>query len=253
MNASRSLEGTGRLTTYLPSRFEITFDAKAIAGSAGEAAAGGLVAFNLYSANVVSWNVVMDLKGELRQVAPARSVDAKGVVHYCGFKNYDEDTLLVVSSENYTASGHAYKWNWKNDTYTRIGGHETLFGCHDIQWSSIEGADAFWIPQAEWQCHYNTNVTLVDATDGSVMRNVNTGYDGCVADVNHAQLLKNDTAALLSLRAIDAVAKYNLQPGGGDELVWIIGGKYGQWPIHDLVNNVTYAPGEVAWAGQHNA
>ena len=39
---------------------------------------GGLVAFNLYSANVVSWNVVMDLKGELRQVAPARSAEPFG-------------------------------------------------------------------------------------------------------------------------------------------------------------------------------
>ena len=108
------------------------------------------------------------------------------------------------------------------------------------------GEDAFWTPEAEYDCSYNNNVTLWDAATGEARRTIGTGYAACTPDTNHAQLLENDTTALLSLRAINAVAKYRLSTGPGfGQQQWIIGGKYGQWPIRDLRNgkNITYTAG----------
>ena len=243
----------GRLQAWLPSKFEIDVNPAAMSGSLGAQAGGGHLTFNVYQTLNASWTIVMKLDGELEQVAPARSVEAEQMVHWCAMKNYDEDTLLLISSENHTAKGHAFRWNWRNDEYERLGGNN-LFGCHDIQWAST-GDDAFWAPAAE-VCDYNGNVSLFDAHTGTVLRTLADGFGTCVADVNHAQLLENDTHALLSLRAIDAIGKYRLSadaPDGVGERQWIIGGAHGTWPIVDLERNVTYPPGATVWSGQHNA
>lgn len=64
----------------------------------------------------------------------------------------------------------------------------------------------------------------------------------------------NDTQAFVSLREIDAIAKFNLSSNalGGSQL-WIIGGTYGTWPIIDFDRNTTFPPGTTVWKGQHNA
>ena len=105
VNASRSVEARGALLAYLPARLTIEMDAKAVAGELGDAASGGYFAFSLFYADTAAWNVVMDARGQLLTVAPVRSVDATGAAHFCALKNYDEDTLLLVSSENFTAAG----------------------------------------------------------------------------------------------------------------------------------------------------
>ena len=171
-----------------------------------------------------------------------------------GLKNFDEDQLLLIDSANYSAAGHAYKWDWRNDVYERIGGHKNVYGCHDIQWSSVEGEDAFWAPEAEVDCGYNNNVSLYDAATGAVRRTLSTGYSKCVPDTNHAQFLENDNTALLSLRAINAIAKYRLSSdgSGAGHQQWIVGGEYGTWPISDTKRGVTYPPGATVWMYQHN-
>ena len=289
-NASTAQQGD--LLKYLPSKLAIDIEPARVAGSLGAVAATGYVAFNLYSSDVASWTIIMTLTGELKQVAPARSADAEGRVHWwcvvaraavararplsaattpsppppsphtdplplarSGLKNFDEDQLLLVDSANYSAAGHAYKWDWRNDAYTRIGGRENVYGCHDIQWSSVMGEDAFWAPEAEVDCGYNNNVSLYDAATGAVRRTLSTGYSKCVPDTNHAQFLENDNTALLSLRAINAIAKYRLSSdgSGAGHQQWIVGGEYGTWPISDTKRGVTYPPGATVWSGQHNA
>ena len=72
VNASTTRAGEGRLLAYLPARLVVDLDAAAVAGAAGRAAALGYVAFSLHNGNASSWNVVLDLRGRLRQFAPAR-------------------------------------------------------------------------------------------------------------------------------------------------------------------------------------
>ena len=68
----KSTKREGALLGYLPSRLTIDLDPGLVAGALGEAAHGGFVAFNLYTGTTASWNVVMDLRGRLYQVAPSR-------------------------------------------------------------------------------------------------------------------------------------------------------------------------------------
>ena len=264
MALAQTEAGRGRLLPYLPARFTIDMDARAVAGDLGNVATEGYLTFNIYTAhfndgfNTASWNVVMDLQGKLHQFSPARSVDAVGRVHFCGLKNYDEDTLVMIQSANESAGGHAFKWNWRNDEYTRIGaggsGHGT-YGCHDIQFAhpgSAEHGEAFWAPGPNPSCAENNNVTLVEAATGKQIGGFETGFADCVADVNHAQLLEDDTSSILSLRAISAIAKYEIDKSGfGATRKWIIGGDEGNWPI--VHGDVTYPPGATVWDGQHNA
>jgi hypothetical protein len=79
-NASTAQQGD--LLKYLPSKLAIDIEPARVAGSLGAVAATGYVAFNLYSSDVASWTIIMTLTGELKQVAPARSADAEGRVHW---------------------------------------------------------------------------------------------------------------------------------------------------------------------------
>merc|ERR1719446_1583899 len=107
-------------------------------------------------------------------------------------------------------------WKWREDEYTRIGG-DKIYSAHDIQWSqSREGA--FWIPWAI-DSTSSKNAMLVDAATGAVLRTLVTAH-GTAADVNHIQLLAN------------GIAKYNLTGANSSgELLWVVGGEYGEWPI----------------------
>ena len=172
VNTSATVAGQGALQQFLPAQFEIELETGAIAGSLGDSATRGFVAFNLYYENVASWMVVMDVRGKLHQVAPACSVESEGQAHFAALKNYDEDTLLVISDQNYTGGGHAYLWRWRDDVYTRLAGH-TLLGVHDIQMaaSSRDDARRFWAPETPWPSASgavnNANVSLFDADTGA--------------------------------------------------------------------------------------
>ena len=179
----------------------------------------------------------------------------RSFAHACGLKNYDEASLLLATSINNTASGHVWRLDWRTGGATRLGADGALYGCHDVQWSA-RGGDAFWTPVSAYPAcgAQNEGVALYDAGTGATRRTVETGYEHCAADVNHAQLLADDTRALLSLRELDGVALYELDesaPAG--RRAWTIGGPYGEWPVVDAARNVTHPPGATVWKGQHNA
>lgn len=212
------------------------------------------VSFNVYYGERASWLVVMNYRGELAQVAPADSVAAEGAAHFCGLKNRDEDTLLLARETNYSGSGGIYLWDWRDDRYTRLGGHGTtgdddgatttadVFSAHDAQWSSAHG-NAFWAPEAGSAAYSSGNssqastgdhVLLVEADTGEVLRKF-WAEGGSEGDINHAQFVENDTAAVVSLRLFDGIAKYNVTGGAnGGTLRWIVGGKFGHWPIYGI-------------------
>ena len=173
-----------------------------------------------------------------------------GSLHACAFKNLDEDTLLVAMEINASASGHVFKWDWRADAYERVGG-DRIWGCHDANWAAGRD-DALWVTGSvhdECDASRNANVSLVRAADGAVLRAIASGAPGlCEADVNHAQLLDGDAAALFSLRLSHAIVKV----GADGARAWTVGGPYGEWPIEDTGRGVTYPPGATVWMYQHN-
>ena len=173
VNASATRDGRVKLLSYLPARLTIEFDERAVAGSVGRVASGGYVAFNLYVNYVASWTIVMDMKGALRQVSPGLSVNSVGVGHFSALKNKDEDTLLLVSSLNESASGYAYLWNWKSGEYRRVGGRH-VWGTHDAQWAAHGMREALWVVEAAHvlpvdHCGYDQNVSLITADTGEIL------------------------------------------------------------------------------------
>ena len=255
-------EGTTRLLRYLPASLQVSFRSDLIAGDMGEAAAGGYVAFDMYKSDATdggcgayetfaSWQVVVSLAGQLHAISPTPSEWSHTAAHVCGFKNYDEATMLVTTDQNATEEGFVYKWDWRADTYEQIGGENTRWGTHDIQWAA-DGSDRFWIGQ-HTACGTDMNISLVDAATGATSAHVQAG-DECT-DVNHAQLLEDDTVALVSEHGDDCFVKYNVS--GRDALgrtqIYRIGGAKGTWPIVDFDTSVEYPPGSVVWKGQHNA
>ena len=239
------------LLDYLPKRLTIDVDDDALRGDIGEDATGGYVAFNVYNGEAASWMVVMSTTGKLHQVSPGKSAGNVGEGHFCGFKNLDEQKMLLAAEANYTGSGHAYIWDWRKDTYERIGG-DAIYSAHDIQWA-VSRKDAFWIPWAI-DTTSSKNAMLVDARTGEVYHTLQTTY-GTAADVNHVQMLENDTLAVVSLRLANGIAKFNVTNSSskGGELLWVVGGEYGTWPIRDFDRSVLHPPGSTLWSWQHNA
>ncbi len=86
-----------------------------------------------------------------------------------------------------------------------------------------------------------------------MIRTIAAGYD-CV-DVNHAQLLENDTQALISEHGSSQIIWYNFTHHNLDKrsVVFTIGGDDGTWPIVDFDHSVQWPPGTSVWKGQHNA
>lgn len=248
---------TGSLLAYLPARLTIDYDAAAVGGSVGKEASAGFVTFSLFYGNAAAWNVVMDVKGRLYQVAPTRSVDAVDMAHFCALKNYDEETILTATTVNYTGAGAPFLWNWKEDKYERLGSHNTIVGAHDIQWAYGHDKHSFWAPgpTVAEGCVTNQNLTRINATTGAIMQNLKIPGGACDSDVNHAQLIDEDNTAFLSLRLWDALAMFDLDPEleTGGTLRWLVGGDRGTWPIVDLNGEKVFPAGTKVWEGQHNA
>lgn len=262
VNTSATVEGQGALLYYLPARLTIEFDARAIAGSLGKAAAGGYVAFNLYNGYAASWTIVMDMTGALQQISPAISSNSIGMSHFCALKNKDEETLLLVSSVNESASGAAFLWSWRTGDYKRIAGTEKIWGTHDAQWAAHGLKEALWTLQASHtlpvdHCGYNQNVTLVTVDTGEILHTLHipgTSCDATAPDVNHAQILGDDSIALVSERNWNGIAKYllNFSHENGGTLAWRLGGEQGMWPITSIDGAITYNETATVWGNQHN-
>ena len=261
VNTSKSAEGQAALLDYLPARLTIEFDAKAIAGSIGQVASGGYVAYSLYRSTTASWTIVMDMHGGIQQISPGKSVDTVGVAHFCALKNKDEDNMILVSSINSSAAGYAYLWNWRNGEYTSIGGNN-VWGTHDAQWAAHGTKEAFWVSQSSHilpgtNCGYDANLTLIEAQTGDIIQKLHIPGSACgskAPDVNHAQLFAEDSFALISERNWASIAKFNLSGDAedGGSLMWRLGGLKGQWPIVDFDGVTTYNASQTVWENQHN-
>ena len=70
-----------------------------------------------------------------------------------------------------------------------------------------------------------------------------------ITDVNHCQLIDDDTVAVLSSRQTNSIVLINASTG---ETLFTIGGEYSDVDLMDL-DGVTYGAGSSLWHGQHNA
>ena len=66
-------------------------------------------------------------------------------------------------------------------------------------------------------------------------------------DINHVQLVENETRAVISCRLTDSIINYDILQ---DRVVWTAGGENGTFTVSD--GTVTLSPGMSYWAGQHN-
>ena len=107
------------LAQYLPTFMTVELNNNLAAGSLGVPALGGHVVFNVFSDGSfpASWLIVMTVQGVLEQVVPLRVSPDMGVdaMFLGGVKNYDEDTLLLLTNKNGTGAGNLWLWQWRKD------------------------------------------------------------------------------------------------------------------------------------------
>ena len=247
------------LAQYLPTFMTVELNNNLAAGSLGVPALGGHVVFNVFSDGSfpASWLIVMTVQGVLEQVVPLRVSPDMGVdaMFLGGVKNYDEDTLLLLTNKNGTGAGNLWLWQWRKDVWTqKLGGVEV--GTHDMQMAA-SGKEAVWTIGFRGDTSANcANVTLRDFSTGTQMHLISTSegapFSSSVKlDENHIQMISNDSEAIISLRKLNAFGKYEVTETGGHQK-WMIGGEYGQWPIHDFKRGITYPPGADVWMNPHN-
>ena len=163
-------------------------------------------------------------------------------LHFCALKLRDPETFLLAGDNGTREAGAAYLWRWRDDTYTPLLGGQSA-NCHDIQWSygapGLHGA--LWMPDVA------PGVALVEynATTGAVLRKVDVNH---TLDINHAQLINGDAAAVVSSRETDSFVKLDVATGA---VLWTLGGSWGEFDVIDERGARTPA-GRSYFAGQHN-
>ena len=104
-----------------------------------------------------------------------------------------------------------------------------------------EDGGAAWFPTMDGK-----GFQLSALSDGAIIRTIEVA---AAADVNHVQLVANDSIAYVSSRLTNAIYKVDVASGANE---WICGGTHGEFEIVDYDGTV-YAAGQSLWHGQHNA
>lgn len=236
----------GEVLRYVPLRVEINISAaKRIGGDVGKAAAGGFVAFDLVnldgSGHSYSSSLLLILHYDTGKIARVYPTFAQAPqTHYCGLKLKDPRTLLLAGDLGISENGPKYLFDWRNGTLRELSDGLSS-NCHDVQWGY--SGDSIWFP--------GTAGVIIKASsiDGQIMQEIELiGTDA--ADINHVDLIENDTMVIASSRLSDAIIKAKADTG---EVNWIAGGPNGTMYMRDLAGRV-YEPGTSAlFMGQHNA
>ena len=160
----------------------------------------------------------------------------------------DPHTVLALSNVEMNETGYVYRWRWRSaDPPERV--NDVRSGTHDVQLAFGRGAR----PASYWQSN-GPAVFEADLATGAVARSYD--LEGTFT-INHAQLLREDTYALVSARTADAVVLFDVENA---TFAWIAGGDHGTLGI-----DANYTALEVVeafeggdpyaarpWAGQHN-
>ena len=252
------------LELLLPQRVTLRYDEALMANEIGrDAALDGYLAFALYmpgaptvgdddaamatttAPTYASYLVVMHWNGTLRSVLPTTSLDSGyASTHMDAIKLSSPDTILTQSNEWLEEVGFPYEWEWRKETRGARGEHLTRlskksrFSSHDVQW----GADN----ASYWQPTGSTNHTLFAKFHSNGTQIAQYLVPDC-GDMNHVQLVENETRAVVSCRLTDSIVNYNVLE---ERVEWVAGGSEGTFTI--VADGVASPPGASYWSGQHN-
>ena len=177
-------------------------------------------------------------------------------------------TLLLAADNGTQENGPYFVYDWAADTWQSLaGGREG--NCHDVQYAA--GGDGFlWMGLPTVSSTYRPledettdphvqGIMKVDAAGGGVAALCRVPG---AKDVNHAQLVENDTVAYLPSRITSSVMKARVgsdPPAPGSDSVgacaieWSLGGADGNFTLVDE-RGARHAPGtQLLWHFQHNA
>ena len=240
----------------IPQKLALRYSPRLMAAEIGGAAVGGYFAFTLYmpgpasqttglAPSYSSYMIVMHWNGTLRSVTPTSSLDdGYESTHMDALKLTGPDTILTYTNNWLEEKGYPYEWSWRKETKNTRDHHlkrlskKKRFSSHDVQW----GLDnkSYWQPTGG----VNETVFAKFHANGTQQRQ---WYVPNCGDINHVQLVENETRAIISCRLSDSIVNYNMLT---DRVEWVAGGENGTFTITD--GTVTLAAGLSYWAGQHN-
>ena len=192
---ARNVSDADAAEQYLPAATTARFSPARLRGDAADFR----VAFALYlpeaSRSVyASYLAVFRGDGTLVAAAPTDGLDdGPGSTHFDAVKLASATTVLAYSNVWDEEAGRPYVWDFAAGAAPEPLNELIAESSHDVQlaWGNDGGEnDAYWSP-AVW------GVQKRRVRDGATLEK--HSMEGCV-DVNHAQLLKEDTLAVVSCR-----------------------------------------------------
>ena len=238
---ARNVSDDDAAEQYLPAATTARFSPSRLRGDAADFR----VAFALYlpeaSRSVyASYLAVFRGDGTLLAAAPTDGLDdGPGSTHFDAVKLASATTVLAYSNVWDEEAGRPYVWDFSAGAAPEPLNELIAESSHDVQlaWGNDGGEnDAYWSP-AVW------GVQKRRVRDGAALEK--HSMEGCV-DVNHAQLLQEDTLVLVSCRDSDSVLLWDLAAGAP---VWVAGGANSTLKLIDEAGDAV----ESLWYGQHNA
>jgi len=229
------------LDHYLPSAINFTLDRSLAAGEIGEDALDGHVAFVLSKKNdsttFVSYIVVTDLSGNITRFEPMYDYSTSTKYLGLALKLKNTSTIMMGVAESGLTGPRAFFEYADTAKSFELFAEDTTGDSHDVQWSS--SGDTFWQPILV-QYEGNTGSLINDVS-------VNTSL---IMDVNHCQLIDDDTVAIISSRGTNAILEVNMTTG---DTSYVLGGRYGTVDIYDSDGTLYTKGSRDLWSGQHNA
>ena len=244
-------EGSAELFQYVPRLMRVRGDPELIMGGGkkgpiGNVAMTGYTFWSMQYRNSSSkyssaYTMVIDMRGNIVSISPTMS-HFPDTYHFIALKVYDADPRYMIGGIDVeeTQTGPAYLWNWAagddGKEFIPIMNGTTL-GCHDIQLAKDR--------RSAWVNADGRGFGLYDLKTGE---NLATYQFQVVWDVNHVQLIEEDTKAIVSSRATNAIVAVDLS---SSEIEFVVGGDNGTFGIIDMFGR-RHPPGISIWHGQHN-
>ncbi|KAJ8610607.1 hypothetical protein CTAYLR_007150 [Chrysophaeum taylorii] len=225
------------LLEYLPKTVEIDAFPDRVRGRIGDAAQEGYVAFCLYYGAIASYLIVLSLNGTIARMVPTYEVAP--LLHFDSIKPRDATSFVITGNIDLTEEGPIYAWDWVSNEFTLLS---DAMNSHDAQWSTRLDSPSFWSPTLD-----GFGFARIGAFTGEVLEEYM--LNEITMDINHIQLIENNTMAILSSRLTNSIVKYDIVKR---EAAWVCGGPHGGFDLYDKEGQ-KYPPGASLWFGQHNA
>lgn len=150
-------------------------------------------------------------------------------------KMKNSTTIVAALADSTSMSGPRMLYDMSTSSSTWTAGSVGSKGdAHDIQYS-VDSSAIFQPVYDKYDSSSGDKVFKHDISD--------------TQDVNHCQLIDDDTVAVLSSRSTNSIVVINASTA---ETILTIGGEYSDFDIVDF-DGATYGAGSSLWAGQHNA